>query len=109
MTQLQDSAQLTDRSQFEDTYANGDGTSSAVLSQTPLNVQDEAGDWVPVNTDVSVRPSGSAAVADHPSLRASPTPPPTTACSPSTMTGTCSGTRSTARPTARWSDRAPTR
>jgi len=66
VTQLQDSAQLTDRSQFEDTYANGDGTSSTVLSQTPLNVQDTSGDWVPVNADVSVRPSGSAAVADHP-------------------------------------------
>lgn len=61
-----DTSKLVGRSTFKDTYVNADGTNTAVISQTPQNVKNDDGTWVPVNTDVDVTSSGAGVVEDHP-------------------------------------------
>ena len=61
-----DTSKLVDRSTFKDTYANADGSKTAVISQTPQNVKNDDGKWVPVKTDVDVTPTGTGVVDDHP-------------------------------------------
>lgn len=61
-----DTSKLIGRSTFKDTYANADGTKTAVISQTPQNIKNDAGTWVPVNTDVDVTAKGTGVVDDHP-------------------------------------------
>ncbi|MFJ3379782.1 PA14 domain-containing protein [Curtobacterium sp. NPDC090217] len=61
-----DTSKLVRRSTFNDTYLNTDGSKTAVISQTPQNVKNTAGNWVPVNTDVDVTSKGTGVVDDHP-------------------------------------------
>ncbi|MDM7886581.1 PA14 domain-containing protein [Curtobacterium sp. RHCKG23] len=61
-----DTSKLVGQSTFKDTYKNADGTNTAVISQTPQNVKNDDGNWVPVNTDVDVTSSGAGVVDNHP-------------------------------------------
>ncbi|SDZ41428.1 PA14 domain-containing protein [Herbiconiux ginsengi] len=64
-------SEIVDRSEFDETYENPDGTSTTKVYTAPVSVQHD-GDWVPIQTDVqTVGPwswlgIGDAAVEDHP-------------------------------------------
>jgi RHS repeat-associated protein len=65
-------ADIVDRGEFQQTYAIDDGSKVTQLSVEPINVQQDGGEWVPVETDVeTVGPwswlgIGSGEVANHP-------------------------------------------
>ncbi|RFA17767.1 hypothetical protein [Subtercola boreus] len=58
--------------EFSQTYAGPDGSKIAAVSATPINVQDDAGSWVPIQTELETTGSaswlgqGGAKVDDHP-------------------------------------------
>lgn len=53
------------RSMFTTEYVNADGTHSVRQSNQPLNVQDEKGQWQPVQTTLATDPATERADADH--------------------------------------------
>ncbi|MGW4059190.1 PA14 domain-containing protein, partial [Amycolatopsis sp. NPDC004747] len=53
------------RSTFVTEYVNADGTHSVKQSNQPLNVQDERGQWQPVQTTLATDPATKRADADH--------------------------------------------
>ncbi|MGV9365625.1 PA14 domain-containing protein [Amycolatopsis sp. NPDC003731] len=53
------------RSMFVTEYVNADGTHSVRQSNQPLNVQDEHGQWQPVQTTLATDPATRRADADH--------------------------------------------
>ncbi|MEV6871487.1 PA14 domain-containing protein [Amycolatopsis sp. NPDC051128] len=53
------------RSMFTTEYVNVDGTHSVRQSNQPLNVQDEHGQWQPVQTILATDPATKRADADH--------------------------------------------
>ncbi|GHG14283.1 hypothetical protein GCM10017567_35000 [Amycolatopsis bullii] len=53
------------RSMFVTEYANPDGTHSVRQSNQPLNVQDEKGQWQPVQTTLATDPATKRADADN--------------------------------------------
>ncbi|HEV7973826.1 PA14 domain-containing protein [Amycolatopsis sp.] len=58
---------LISRSMFVEEYRNPDGTQSVRQSNQPLNVQDAAGAWLPVRTDLATDTATKrAGVEDHP-------------------------------------------
>ncbi|RBY96562.1 hypothetical protein DQ237_07985 [Blastococcus sp. TF02-8] len=59
-------SEATERTEFTTTYANPDGTQSYRQSTTPLNVQDEDGDWQPIDVDLEAERSGRVEADAHP-------------------------------------------
>ncbi|CAN5294845.1 hypothetical protein BH09ACT1_BH09ACT1_04420 [soil metagenome] len=53
-------SRVADRSTYQTTYLNLDGTKSAMVSQVPVNVK-RAGKWVPIDSTVTAKRSGGFA------------------------------------------------
>lgn len=68
----EDGAEILARDEFSTTYAAADATKVTELSLTPINVRDDDGGWVPVETDLETTGSlawlgqGGAEVELHP-------------------------------------------
>ncbi len=62
----EETSELVERQEFQETFKNADGTLTTKLSDEPLNVQKKDGEWVDVQTDVDKTSGNGAKVADHP-------------------------------------------
>lgn len=59
-------SELVDHTEFSDIFENPDGSRTERLSEEPINVEDEDGDWVPVETEVAADPRIGGRVDQHP-------------------------------------------
>lgn len=59
-------SEITSKSTYENIWSNPDGTKTAQMSLTPINVKDSSGDWVDVNTTVSKASDGDFTVKNNP-------------------------------------------
>ncbi|MCO7219505.1 hypothetical protein [Klenkia sp. PcliD-1-E] len=61
-----DTSEVADRSEFTTTYDNTNGTQTITQSTEPMNVEDEDGNWQPIEVDLTDGDEGRAETDQHP-------------------------------------------
>ena len=57
---------MVERDEFSTTWELEEGSYATALSATPLNAEDQSGDWVPVSVDLERAPDGSFSTDANP-------------------------------------------